>query len=100
MDAYDPVTRLWKTLPSMAVPRHGATAVSVNGQLYVIGGVDAMSLKVTTVEVYDPATSQWRKVTGMSTPRSALGAGAHNGRIYAVGGVGQTTLGTTEAYLP
>ena len=98
--SYDPATGKWTSLSPMSFERQSATAVGLNGLLYVIGGFAAFGGQVGTVEVYDPGTRQWRALSEMPTERWSLGAGAINGRVYAVGGHGGTTLPTTEVYLP
>jgi hypothetical protein len=95
---YDPVKGQWTSLPPMSVARYAATAVGLNGLLYVIAGLDAFG--PVTTEVYNPATNTWRTVTGMPTARWSPGAGAINGKLYAVGGNGGITLQTTEVYTP
>jgi N-acetylneuraminic acid mutarotase len=98
-DVYDPATGLWSALPPMTVARYWATAVGLNGKLYVIGGYNGIE-PVTTVEVYDPATNRWRTVSGMPTARWSLGAGAINGKVYAVGGGGNVTQAINQVYTP
>ncbi len=96
---YDPATRQWISLPPMAVARYMATAVGLNGLLYVMGGYDGID-PLTTVEVYNPASNTWRKVTGMPTARWSLGAGAINGKLYAAGGQGEAPLALNQVYTP
>jgi kelch-like protein 2/3 len=84
----------------MSVARSGATAVGLNGLLYVMGGMSAGGAKAATVEVYNPATNSWRTVTGMPTARWFLGAGVIGGKLYAVGGNAGTSLATNQVYTP
>lgn len=98
--AYDPATGQWIAMPPMSVERSGATAVGLNGLLYVIGGMTKNGEKATTVEVYNPATNSWRTVTGMPTGRWGLGSGVIGGKVYAVGGNDGTTLATSQVYIP
>ncbi len=37
-EEYDPLTNTWRTLQPMLTPRHGASAATVNGVVYVAGG--------------------------------------------------------------
>jgi N-acetylneuraminic acid mutarotase len=83
----------------MTVARYWATAVGLNGRLYVMGGYDGIDV-VNTVEVYDPATNRWSTVTGMPIARWSAGAGAINGKIYAAGGFLRGTLPFNLAYTP
>ena len=97
---YDPFKHVWSGIPPMSVQRYAATAVGMNGLLYVIGGYTSRGTPVATVEVYNPTTNTWRTVTDMPGARWWLGSGTVNGRIYAVGGHGATTLATNQAYVP
>jgi N-acetylneuraminic acid mutarotase len=83
----------------MTVARYWATAVGLNGKLYVIGGYNGID-PVTTVEMYDPATNRWRTVSGMPTERWSPGAGAIGGKVYAVGGGGSVTQAINQVYTP
>ncbi|MEZ0333762.1 MAG: kelch repeat-containing protein, partial [Gemmatimonadales bacterium] len=56
--SYDPATGQWTSLSPMSFERQSATAVGLNGLLYVMGGHAAFG-DVGTVEVYDPGTRQW-----------------------------------------
>jgi len=103
---YDPATGRWTSLPPMASARYQATAVGLNGLLYVIGGYGYNATgPVIAVEVYNPVSNTWRTVTAMPTARWSLGAGAINGRIYAIGGkavgaLGEVTLAANQVYIP
>src|SRR5262249_50879143 len=99
-DVYDPRSNVWSGLPPMKVARYAATAVGLNGLLYVIGGYTANAAPVPSVEVYNPTTNTWRTVSDMPTARFWVGSGAVGGKVYAVGGHGTGPLTTTEAYTP
>jgi hypothetical protein len=83
----------------MSVARYWATAVGLNGRLYVIGGYDG-NAAVATVEEYDPAARRWRTLAGMPTARWSPGAGAIGGKVYAIGGGGDSSLAVTQVYTP
>jgi N-acetylneuraminic acid mutarotase len=84
----------------MTVARYEATAVGLNGLLYVMGGYNGIE-PLTTVEMYNPATKTWRTVSGMPTARWSAGAGAINGKLYAVGGNGGVaSLAVNQVYTP
>jgi len=38
VEAYDTVTDMWSSLPSMELPRHGAGAVALGGRIWIPGG--------------------------------------------------------------
>ncbi len=76
-------------------PRMGHCAATVNGKIYVIGGVLDLSWPPTNsqpptniIEVYDPNTDSWSTpvTTGTFNPRTSATANAVNGKIYVIGG--------------
>ncbi|XP_024389255.1 F-box/kelch-repeat protein SKIP4 [Physcomitrium patens] len=103
----DPVTRLWKELPSMPVDclrRYGVTCSVVQRELYVMGGGGGGNFHVPTPEVYkfDPVKNEWTEAAAMETARCYIVSGALNGRLYAVGGMGVTSsaLRSWEVFNP
>jgi len=69
---------------------------------YAIGGLDANTNALNTVEAYDPSSNSWSTAASMPTARSQLAATDANGVIYAIGGAntGGTPLNATEQYWP
>ena len=86
----------------MPTPRHGHSAVVVEGKIVVIGGFGANNAPLTLVEEYDPATDAWASRASMPTPRGLFGASSVGGTIYAIGGTmfGPDKLVVVEAYDP
>jgi N-acetylneuraminic acid mutarotase len=39
IEAYDPLTNSWSTLPSMPMPRHGAAGAVIGNRLYLVSGM-------------------------------------------------------------
>jgi N-acetylneuraminic acid mutarotase len=86
---YDPATDTWDTTKTpMPTPRSGASAVTVNGKIFVIGGRGSQSgPSYSVVEVYDPATDTWDTTKSpMLTAKWWHSACVVNGRIYVIGG--------------
>ncbi len=52
VDVYDPATNNWSTYPPMPTERVGATAVSIEDRIYVIGGADQVGVSLRDVEVF------------------------------------------------
>jgi N-acetylneuraminic acid mutarotase len=95
--AYDPAANAWTELAAMPTAR-GALSVSVHeGNLYAIGGFDA-------VEVYDPAKNVWSTRASLPTPRDHLATATAAGKVYAIGGRVKgdyhRNLSVTEVYDP
>jgi N-acetylneuraminic acid mutarotase len=84
---YDPERDVWTSLPPMPTPRNHATAVALNGKIYVIGGFTGATLAMLpTVEEYDPGTSTWTERAAMPSARASIASVAGNGAIYVLGG--------------
>src|SRR4029453_168525 len=39
IEAYDPLTNTWSTLPPMPMPRHGAAGAVIGNRLYLVSGM-------------------------------------------------------------
>jgi N-acetylneuraminic acid mutarotase len=106
VDAYQPATNAWTTLPALSRGRNAAAAaVAADGRLFVFGGRDLQRNAVAEVEMYTPGATSWTTVTQLPTPRSGLGAArGADGRIYVVGGAtnsaAQEFTDVVEAYQP
>jgi N-acetylneuraminic acid mutarotase len=71
--------------PLAAGPRQELPAVELGGQIYAIGGFDALSRTVATVEAFDPQQNRWRRVADVPQPMNHANAAAVLGKIYVVG---------------
>jgi N-acetylneuraminic acid mutarotase len=101
VDATPAVNGCWYYRSDMPTLLRARAAVALNGEIYVIGGIDAQENRVGAVDVYEPNTDSWSSAAPLNTPRGWLVAAAVGGRIYAIGGNnGSTKLGTVEAYNP
>jgi len=86
LEVYDPANDIWDTQKSpMLTGRSGASASSVNGIIYVIGGVKPGGVASNEVEAYNPVTDQWETKTPMPTARWALSTAVVDGKIFAMG---------------
>ena len=105
VDVYDPATDTWETRGPMLTPTCMAGVSSVNGKIYLMGGVRGGLLHdpaISMVEEYDPATDTWMYKSDMPTARSGLSLSTVDGKIYAIGGgtYGQKAFSTVEEYDP
>ncbi len=93
----------WSRGPDLPGPRDHAAFVTLDGDLYLVGGFTT-ALEGATAEVWrlDAPDGDWVDVASMGTPRGALGAVAVDGRLFAVGGVDGSgrDLASTEWYDP
>ena len=69
---YDPQADAWTQLASMGAARRFHTAAAVGGKLYVFGGRDASSERLSTAEVYDPASDSWAQVSSLTSARRSM----------------------------
>jgi N-acetylneuraminic acid mutarotase len=76
----------------MATARHFHGLVGCEDNLYVVGGSDAASAFLDSVEVYDFATEAWSILPApMPQARTIISNDVvqHKGKVYVVGGVGR-----------
>lgn len=89
VDVYDFKTGRWETLPAIAnIPtqRAGATAVTLNGKAYVIGGETPQLKAHNQAEAFDPKTATWTPGPTLQTGRHGTQAVVHGGKIYILAG--------------
>jgi N-acetylneuraminic acid mutarotase len=89
VDVYDFKTGRWSTLPATAnIPtqRAGATAVSRDGKVWVIGGESSQKLAHNEAEILDPKTGQWTAGPFMKQGRHGTQAVVYKRNIYIAAG--------------
>lgn len=85
----------WSEKAAMPKPRAGAAVAALDGQLFVVSGMDD-SGTTDSVDVYDPATDSWTSRTRVPTARIAAGAAALGGKLYVFGGCGRNSEGNHD----
>jgi N-acetylneuraminic acid mutarotase len=86
---YSVSTDKWIDLAPMPTPRHGLDMMSVNGKIYVIGGMGSASSiweTIGTIEIYNPIENKWIEKNDMTTPRDGYGYSVQDGLIFLFGG--------------
>ena len=88
---FDPVADSYRALAPLPVKRCSAIAETVNGKIYVIGGLEPLEngqgTRVTgRNEMYDPAANTWSERSPMPTSRDHAFSGVVNNKIYVIGG--------------
>jgi N-acetylneuraminic acid mutarotase len=92
VQVWDSRTDTWEEGPPVPMPLHHATAVSVDGKVYLLGGefegagTNRPSVFLDTVFVLDPREGTWMPRAPMPTGRSGGAAVVLDGKIYVVGG--------------
>jgi kelch-like protein 10 len=84
----------------MHLLRSDASAASLNGKIYIVGGFDGDEV-LSSAEVFDPDTNEWTFIHPMESPRSGLSLVAYNNFLHAIGGFDDfTRLTSGERYNP
>src|SRR4029453_5469605 len=84
VQAYDPRTNRWSSLPDLPDPRGGTGAAAIAGRVVSVGG-GAPGGRNRTVWALSPG-SRWVQLTDLATPRHGLGVVALGGRVWAIAG--------------
>ena len=76
-------------------------AVTLDGQIYAVGGYDGEA-ELNTCEVYDPASDAWSACAPLRMRRGGLGLATVRSQLYAIGGGmdGRGFLTYNESYDP
>jgi N-acetylneuraminic acid mutarotase len=97
VEAYDPATNTWESLPEMPTGRGGMAIGSIGGRIHTGGGEDlAAGSTHPEHEVFDTATGTWSAADDLPTPRHGIGAAVVDGRWYLIGGGTQAGLSTSD----
>jgi len=77
----------WTKKADMLTPRMEMSASIVNGNIYVIGGINKNGGNTSlNVDEYNPIADKWTKKADMPTARQSLSTCEIDGKIYALGG--------------
>ena len=85
VEAYDPVSNKWTTLPPMPTTRSAMAVGVLNGMIVVVGGV-TNEKAASTVDGYDPKVGAWTNLMTVQASRSYSSAVTINNVMYAFGG--------------
>tara|TARA_R110000868_G_scaffold29889_15_gene111100 strand:- start:7288 stop:8313 length:1026 start_codon:yes stop_codon:yes gene_type:complete len=92
VQVYDIDSDRWRLTTPYPTPINHASAVGINGLLYVFGGQtnaggrNEKSRYTAAVYAYDPKTEKWSPRASMPTARSAMAHDIIDGRVYVAGG--------------
>ena len=110
VEAYTPPTlkqTSWQYVAPMPTGRYGLAAVSLNGKLYAISGVQADPLDPNNnlvasnvVEVYDPASDTWSEAPPIPTVHGGAEAHVLNGKIYVLATLSSVPNSSIDIYDP
>src|SRR5262249_9615808 len=97
LEIYDPESDSWSSGAPAPQGVAAATAVTLDGLMYVIGGFD-FSCGFTSVQVYDPNADSWTSGPDYPEPISWEACGAIEGQIYCAGGVSDANGESQHTY--
>ena len=92
VQVYDVKTDTWSLTTPYPTTINHASAVALDGLLYVVGGQTnaggrrEQSRYVNAVHAYDPKTRKWTPRAPMPTARSAMAHDVIDGKLYVAGG--------------
>lgn len=89
---------------SVNMPFYGCGVGTVDGCLYVLGGLSSSSA-IKSVWRYDPCANSWQESSPMTTGRAFCKTSVLDDKLYVVGGItrgkkGLTSLRSAEVYDP
>jgi len=93
---FDASTGMSKAIADIPIPTYGGTAVALNGQIYLMGGIDCTGVTfgqlgipaTSDVFIYDPPSNTWSTAPSMPGASQTLNAVTVNGKIYVIDATG------------
>nr|XP_039274250.1 kelch-like protein 12 [Styela clava] len=82
---FDPLQRNLKDINQMTFGRQNATATTLKGDVYVLGGIQN-GTKTNSVECYNSTMDTWMNIPNMQVQRSGFASCTLNDQIYVLGG--------------
>ena len=91
-------TMTWAPRAPMPTQRLEMASASLDGRVFVIGGLSATGATLDTVEVYDPATDAWTEGPAHPVPIHHPMAAVLDGVLYVAGGYGPSGAATRRVH--
>jgi len=86
VECFEPTHNQWAPAKAPGIVEKSAATSSLQGFLYVVGGLDHSNTPINSVLKYNPDTNQWQEVSPLSSPRSHVCAVADGNNLYVIGG--------------
>jgi N-acetylneuraminic acid mutarotase len=91
VDVYDPQSDVWELKANLPIPLGGNGVCTMNGKLYVSGGLSTDMIPLSSFYSYDVEDDKWTELTDMTTPRAYHVSVALDGKIYVISGTEDET---------
>jgi len=85
-EAYDPLSDAWTRLADKPLPVANASAVSIDGLIYVPGGLDEQNRVRGTLEIYNSQDDTWMQGEPLPAAVCAYAVASHGRGFYVMGG--------------
>ena len=93
-----PQRDVWVTLaPMPGGARQETGVVSVDGEVWVLGGFDAAGRIVARVEIYDPQVDEWRSGPSLPVPLHHANVAVLAGTVYVAGFLTRSSFAASGA---
>jgi N-acetylneuraminic acid mutarotase len=83
---------------TMSEKKMSFSAITVDGVLYVLGGMTKTGDIVADFAAYDPAQNKWAQLAPMPLGRAGAAAAHHGGRIYVFGGLNEGLVRQVDVF--
>lgn len=94
MEAFDPATGAWRTLPPLPEPVHHAGVAAADGRVYVTGGYpDLRFVPTAAAWAFDPSENAWTRLPDLPSERAGHALVELGGVLHVVGGIGRSSQG-------
>jgi N-acetylneuraminic acid mutarotase len=104
VEAYDPATDTWRSLPDLPTPRGGSATGLIGDVIHVAGGEDLNAFSTYRQhEALDLRTMTWSTAPDLPTKRHGLASAVVDGRWYVIGGgraAGLSVSDIVEVFTP
>lgn len=87
-------------LAVMREPRQEMSAATLNGKVYILGGVRTDGTPLNSMEVYNPWTNSWSSAAPVPALVSNMALVANADKLYAIGGLAPTPVANVYSYDP
>ncbi|KAG4065412.1 hypothetical protein HA402_002810 [Bradysia odoriphaga] len=92
VEYYNPITGIWTEAQTLLrVPRCFARLSSVNGGLFIVGGINREGCSLASIDIYDEIWETWKQIEEMEMPRFGHEVCTINTCMIIIGGINSKT---------